>query len=199
MTDRRKRNSWEESDVELVEGTCNRTVGGENFEITLRREGSDWNWKARLAGEEETWACGTVSGLDPVGSAVTAISWDLFSRLVQESEDQPQVLSYAGAIPPRPHVDGIGKPWPQPAEGARAQEKEKPRMVLTRPGEDRSLEAYKAWINGVLVGVLGEEEAAKRPGMTEEEWARGHAEYWARVDEHRAQEDQAREADDGDG
>ena len=182
MTERNNPSKWEESDVELVEGICNRTVGGENFEITLRREGSDWNWKARLAGQEETWASGTVSGLHAVGSAVTAISWDLFSRIVQESEKKPQVVRYAGAIPPWPDVDGIGKPWPQPAEGARAQEKEKPGMVLTRL-EDRSLQAYKDWIDGILKGIMGDAyDPEEDDSMTEEMWVEMHAEYWEKVD-----------------
>jgi hypothetical protein len=61
-------------------------------------------------------------------------------------------------------------------------------MVLTRV-QDRSLEAFKAWIRGILVGLLGEEEAAKRRTLSEEGWVEAHREFWARADAAKQEEE----------
>lgn len=59
-----------------------------------------------------------------------------------------------------------------------------PQVVITRL-EDRSLEAYKAWITGILVAIKGE-EAASDSKMTEEKWQAAHERHWAKRDAARA-------------
>ena len=55
---------------------------------------------------------------------------------------------------------------------------EKPRLVLTRL-EDRSLEAYKAWIRGMLKGLKGDDYDPQHDRMSEEDWAEAHRKFWA--------------------
>jgi hypothetical protein len=47
--------------------------------------------------------------------------------------------------------------------------------VVTRL-EDRSLEAYKAWMLGIKKALTGSDEPDG--SMTEEDWKRGHREFW---------------------
>lgn len=54
---------------------------------------------------------------------------------------------------------------------------EKRRLALARPA-DRSLEAYKTWIQR-MVGAMGGPTGT----ATDEEWAELHAEFWAGVEE----------------
>ena len=46
--------------------------------------------------------------------------------------------------------------------------------------DDRSLEAYKAWINGIIKHVTGKEGG--RDSLTEEEWREGWRKFWVKVD-----------------
>ena len=51
-------------------------------------------------------------------------------------------------------------------------------LHLTRP-KDRTLESYKSWIRGLIERINPEQ---KRGQLTEEEWKKAHAEFWAKVD-----------------
>lgn len=53
---------------------------------------------------------------------------------------------------------------------------EKRRLALARPA-DRSLEAYKAWIQKMVRAMGG-----PTGDTTDEEWAELHAEFWAGAD-----------------
>ena len=55
-------------------------------------------------------------------------------------------------------------------------EKSESSVVLTRL-EDRSLEAYKAWILGIKAALTGG-EPVEDGSVTEEEWKEQHREYW---------------------
>lgn len=59
-------------------------------------------------------------------------------------------------------------------------EDKKPKLVLGRPA-DRSLEAFKAFINGMV-----ERLAPDVPDdVTEEKWIESHKEFWARITKKR--------------
>lgn len=60
-------------------------------------------------------------------------------------------------------------------------EQEKPRMVLTRL-EDRSLEAYKDWIRGIIKGLKGDDYDPQRDTLREEDWVEAHRKFWADAD-----------------
>jgi hypothetical protein len=57
----------------------------------------------------------------------------------------------------------------------------KKRVVVSNL-EDRSFEAYKKWIRGLLSGLFGEEEAKSRQVMTEEELRASWRRFWANAD-----------------
>lgn len=54
---------------------------------------------------------------------------------------------------------------------------EKAKLHITRP-TDRSLEAYKKWVSG-LVQKVNPKSAST---MTEEDWKKAHKEFWDKVD-----------------
>ena len=56
-------------------------------------------------------------------------------------------------------------------------EKEKSRLTLAKP-RDRSLEAFKEWIMGILHHFNPDAKST----MSEEKWAQQHQEFWEKVD-----------------
>lgn len=55
-----------------------------------------------------------------------------------------------------------------------------PQKVLISAPKDRSLEAYKAWINEMFAHItLGGKDSAE---PTEEEWQANHKEFWEKAD-----------------
>ena len=54
---------------------------------------------------------------------------------------------------------------------------DKPQLTIAKP-RDRSLEAFKEWILGILHHLKPDAEST----MSEEKWAQQHQEFWEKVD-----------------
>ena len=71
---------------------------------------------------------------------------------------------------------------------------EKPGLVLTRL-EDRSLEAHKAWIKGIIKGLKGDDYGSESTIMSKEDWAEAHRRFWADADRSGADDEEENSAE----
>jgi hypothetical protein len=164
----------------MSEYVVRRRVAGKDFEITLREDGLDWQWEARLAGEDEVFASGTVENQERVVRAEQVIRWHLRKLIAADAEDERAPGSDSAGPQAKSNAGRMGKS--AKTEGALpTDENEKPRMVVTRPGEDRSLEAYKTWILSIKAALTGG-EPVEDGSVSEEKWKESHREFWQKRD-----------------